>query len=196
MDFRPKDSSVLFLFLSDRRIVNGCQLSSVQEEGCWTHPQHLEHYTLLIIVEHYTLLNIVEYCTLLNIVEHCWTLNTVEHCTCWTLHTLNIVQHCWTLHMSNTPQAPWITRCPNVPMHTKSKTDTSSEVKKIFGVIIQQKQCSFFFSFPFLLWVHINNTDISKLNLQNMTAQNQIFQPWQRNKSYLNINDIFHHWSL
>ena len=185
MDFRPKDSSVLFLFLSDRRIVNGCQLSSVQEEGCWTLPQHLEHYTLLINVEH---------CWTLHINEHCWTffnITDIEHC--W---KLNIVENCWTLYMSNTPQAPWITRCPNVPMHTKSKTDTSSEVKKIFGVIIQQKQCSFFFSFPFLLWVHINNTDISKLNLQNMTAQNQIFQPWQRNKSYLNINDIFHHWSL
>ena len=148
----------------------------------------------LHIVDNCWTLHIIEHCWILHIIEHCWTLNTVEHCTCWTLHTLNIVQHCWTLHMSNTPQAPWITRCPNVPMHTKSKTDTSSEVKKIFGVIIQQKQCSFFFSFPFLLWVHINNTDISKLNLQNMTAQNQIFQPWQRNKSCLNINDIFRHY--
>ena len=146
MDFRPKDSSVLFLFLSDRRIVNGCQLSSVQEEGCRTLPQHLEHYTLL---------NIVEHCWTLNIAEHCWTLNIVEHCTCWTLHTLNIVQHYWTLHTWKLPKHLESPAAQTSPCIQSPRQTPRRKVKKNFGVIIQQKDCTFFSSFPFLLWVHI-----------------------------------------
>ena len=151
-------------------------------------------WTLHIVDNCLTLLNITHVWTLLNIahVEHCtsWTLLNIAHIKhCWTL--LNIVEHCTCRTLPKHLESPAAQTSPCI----QSPRQTPCQ-KKIFGVIIRQKHCSFFSSFPFLLWVHIIILIFQNKICRIWLPRNQIFQPWQRNKSCLNINDIFQHWCL